>query len=213
MRPYLQLIRPANVVTALADVLAGYAVAGREDWRALPWLLAATACLYAGGVTLNDFFDRELDARERPERPIPSGRVPAGRAAAMGFTLMGLGILLASQATAAAAVVAAAIAALVVLYDSLAKRNPVLGPLNMGACRGANLLLGVAAVPAALGLDWSLGLIAVVYIAAVTWLSRAESRAARSGSPASRSSCWEPSWSLWPACRSPLDRRPGWLWP
>ena len=32
---WLQLIRPANVVTALADVLAGYAVAGLADRRAL----------------------------------------------------------------------------------------------------------------------------------------------------------------------------------
>ena len=77
LRGYLELLRPPNVMTAVADVLAGYAVAGLSNWAALPWLLGATACLYAGGVVLNDFFDRHLDARERPERPLPSGRVPA----------------------------------------------------------------------------------------------------------------------------------------
>src|SRR4051794_10139688 len=76
-RAYLALLRPANVVTALADVLAGAAVAG-EPWSAsLPWLLASTACLYAGGVVLNDVADRTIDAAERPERPIPSGAVRA----------------------------------------------------------------------------------------------------------------------------------------
>ena len=71
IRPYLELMRPANVATALADVLAGYAVAGLGNPRALPWLLLSTACLYAGGVVLNDFFDRDVDRLERPERPIP----------------------------------------------------------------------------------------------------------------------------------------------
>jgi hypothetical protein len=54
--------------------------------QALPWLVGATMCLYAGGVVLNDFFDRRLDAIERPERPIPSRRVSAASAAALGTT-------------------------------------------------------------------------------------------------------------------------------
>ena len=99
LRGYLELLRPANVVTAVADVLAGYAVAGRANSRALPWLLTATVCLYAGGVVLNDFFDRELDAVERPERPIPSGRVPARHAAALGTALLAGGVVTAAQGT------------------------------------------------------------------------------------------------------------------
>lgn len=174
MRGYLELLRPANVVTAVADVLAGYAVAGRANYPALPWLLAATVCLYAGGVVLNDFFDRALDAVERPERPIPSGRVAASSAALLGGALLVAGVAAAAQGTAAAAIVAATIAALVVLYDARMKRYAIAGPLNMGLCRGFNLLLGVAAVPAALAGRWPVALIAVVYITAVTVVSRGE---------------------------------------
>ena len=174
VRGYLELLRPANVVTALADVLAGYAVAGRAQHRALPWLLAATVCLYAGGVVLNDFFDRELDAIERPERPIPSGRVRAAAAATLGAVLLAIGVGAAAAATPAAGMVAVAIAALVVLYDARTKRSAIAGPINMGLCRGFNLLLGVAAVPAALGGGWPVALIAVVYITAVTIVSRGE---------------------------------------
>jgi len=54
-------------MTAVADGLAGFAAAGLGNPGALPWLLASTACLYAGGVALNDFFDRELDLIERKE--------------------------------------------------------------------------------------------------------------------------------------------------
>jgi 4-hydroxybenzoate polyprenyltransferase len=167
-------LRPANVVTAIADVLAGYAVAGRSSPRALAWLVGATMCLYAGGVVLNDYFDRDLDAVERPERPIPSGRVPATRAAMLGIALLVAGVLAASQATRDALFVAAAIAALVLLYDARTKRHPIVGPVNMGLCRGLNLLLGVSAVPAAVWVGWPIALFSLVYIAAVTTVSRGE---------------------------------------
>jgi 4-hydroxybenzoate polyprenyltransferase len=181
LRGYLELLRPPNVLTAVADVLAGYAVAGLGNRRALPWLLAATACLYAGGVVLNDFFDRRLDAVERPERPIPSGRVPAARAAGLGGALLVSGVVAAAQATQPAAVVALSIAVLIVLYDAWSKHQAVFGPVNMGLCRGLNLVLGIAAVPATLSGHWPLALLSFVYIAAVTAVSRGEVHGGKRG--------------------------------
>jgi 4-hydroxybenzoate polyprenyltransferase len=171
---YLELIRPANVMTALADILAGYALAGLGNPSALPWLLASTACLYSGGVVLNDVFDRETDRVERPERPIPSGRVRAGSAAWFGTGLLAAGIVAGSLANRSAGLIAAVTAGVIVLYDAWGKHHPLFGPLNMGMCRGLNLLLGVAAVPAALASAWPLALLPVLYIAAVTAVSRGE---------------------------------------
>ncbi len=170
----LQLIRPGNVATALADVLAGFAVAGLTEVRTLPWLLLATACLYAGGITLNDVFDRHLDARERPERPIPSGRVSVRTASWLGGSLLGMGIASAWVASREGSLVAVGIAASVLLYDAWGKHRMFVGPVNMGLCRGLNLLLGMAAVPGAVLAYWTLGLIPLTYIAAVTALSRGE---------------------------------------
>ncbi len=93
-------------------------------------------CLYAGGVVLNDFFDRRLDAIERPERPIPSGRVAAASAAALGTTLLVAGVAAASQATRDALFVAVAIAAFVVLYDARTKRHPVAGRSTWASAAG-----------------------------------------------------------------------------
>jgi hypothetical protein len=174
LRGYLELLRPANVVTAAADVLAGYAVAGLGNPAALPWLLVATTCLYGGGVVLNDYFDRAIDRIERPERPIPSGRVPAASAARLGAVLLIAGVAAASQATRAAAGIAAATAGCVLLYDAWGKQRKLFGPVNMGLCRALNLLLGVAAVPAVLSDAWPLALVPLVYIGAVTALSRGE---------------------------------------
>ena len=169
---YLTLTRRANVVTALADVLAGAAAAGTV--AGLPGLLLSTAALYAGGVVLNDVFDAALDTRERPERPIPAGRVTRAGAAAVGGGLLAVGVLAAGLVSAASLAVAAGIALTVLLYDAWAKHHPLAGPMAMGACRGLNLLLGVSAAPALLGQLWPLALIPIAYIAAITAVSRGE---------------------------------------
>jgi len=184
LRGYLELLRPPNVMTAVADVLAGCAIAGLAHSAALPWLIGATACLYAGGVVLNDFFDRHLDASERPERPLPSGRVPPARAAALGAGLLIAGVGLALVANPSAGAVAAATAAMILLYDTWAKHQGPLGPIVMGACRGLNLLLGMASAPAVLAGSWPLTLIPFTYIAAVTVVSRGEVHGGKRGAAA-----------------------------
>ena len=174
LRPYLELLRPANVATALADVLAGFALAGLANRPSLPWLLLSTVCLYGGGIVLNDVFDRDIDRVERPERPIPSGRVSTARAAIFGGTLLAAAIVAAALVSPAALMMSLAIAGCVLLYDAWGKRHGAIAPLNMAMCRALNLLLGAAAVPAALSRVWPIAGIPLLYIYAVTAVSRGE---------------------------------------
>ena len=94
LRAYLELVRPPNLFTAAADVLAGYLTIvpaiGGIDGQELFWLLLATVCLYGGGVVLNDYFDEPLDRVERPARPLPSGRASrlGARRLAVGLFVM-----------------------------------------------------------------------------------------------------------------------------
>jgi len=184
---YLQLMRPANIVTSWADVLAGFAASGSimflntETGQAvlatlvpLACLLVATTGLYGGGVVFNDVFDAELDSQERPERPIPSGRASRQGAILLGSLLLLVGIVAAFQVSWLSAILAPSIAVAALLYDAFGKHHPVLGPLNMGVCRGGNLLLGISVVPAMVEEYWFLALIPIVYIAAVTAISRGE---------------------------------------
>ncbi|WP_366828528.1 UbiA-like protein EboC [Nostoc sp. NMS2] len=187
-RGYLELMRPANIVTAWADILVGFAASGSGSIFAklingeatfailipLAWLLLATTGLYGGGIVFNDVFDAELDAKERPNRAIPSGRVSRQNAALLGSILFAIGIIAAFQVSWLSAAIAILIALSSLLYDSLAKHHPFFGPLNMGLCRGSNLLLGVSAVPAMIGERWYLALIPVLYIAAITAISQGE---------------------------------------
>lgn len=185
---YLQLMRPANILTAWADILVGYAAAGGvfaiADFAAgnssfatiapLGWLLLSTSGLYGGGIVFNDVFDADLDRVERPERPIPTGRASVWGATLLGTVLLSIGILAASQVSILSGLLATAIALAALIYDSLGKHQGWLGPLNMGLCRGGNLLLGVSAVSSMVLDRWFLAIIPIVYIAAVTAVSQGE---------------------------------------
>ncbi|NEQ65983.1 MAG: UbiA-like protein EboC [Symploca sp. SIO2D2] len=188
---YLQLMRPANIITAWADILAGYAASGfvlvliqvqtePVSFVPLAWLLLSTTGLYGGGIVFNDVFDAEIDAQERPERPIPSGRASLQGAAWLGSLLLIMGVAAAAQVTMLSFTLATFIALTALLYDRLAKHHPWLGPLNMGICRGGNLLLGVSALPMMVEQRWFLALIPIAYIAAITAISQGEVQGGKS---------------------------------
>ena len=184
-------MRPANIVTAISDILAGVAIAGYfaktalddTNWLGVVWLAASTIGLYGGGVVLNDVFDAELDKKERPERPIPSGTIRKSTAAFFGTILLVLGIaaacLVHERLLSVSTVLAITIAIAAVIYDKWGKHLLWIGPVNMGLCRGLNLLLGMSILPAAVGTLWYLAVVPIVYIAAITSISRGEVYGAR----------------------------------
>lgn len=174
-------MRPANIVTAISDVLAGVAIAllfvsngSILDGQALIALIVATVGLYGGGVVFNDVFDAGLDARERPERPIPSGRVSIQAATTLGIVLFLIGVAAASIVGMLPSLIAFAIAGMCLVYDKWGKHHVVAGPLTMGLCRGLNLLLGISYSGMALEKVWFLAGVPVIFIAAVTTISRGE---------------------------------------
>lgn len=183
---FLELMRPANIVTAFADIFAGFTAAGGiividntlpvfdPDQISLGFLLLSTFGLYAGGVVFNDLFDAELDAEERPERPIPSGRVSRAGAFTLGSLLLLAGVIFAFQVHNVSGILAIIIAVCALVYDKWAKHSSLWGPLFMGFCRGGNLLLGVSILPAVLPQVWFLALIPVAYIGAITLVSQGE---------------------------------------
>jgi 4-hydroxybenzoate polyprenyltransferase len=124
-------------------VLAGVILAdGTLEPGTLAALLIALSLFYVGGMYLNDAFDREIDARERPERPIPAGLVSAGEVFGIGYGMLVVAVLIlltytfwgrmdASLTPVASGVV---LAGTITYYDVRHKRDP-LSPLVMGLCR------------------------------------------------------------------------------
>jgi 4-hydroxybenzoate polyprenyltransferase len=143
LRVALKLGRVSNLPTVWTNTLAGVVLAGggADDAR-VPWLMLALSLCYVAGMFLNDAFDRNFDARHRPERPIPSGEVSAAAVFGSGFAMLAIGIALLAwvgygfpDGTDWHAVFAGAVlAATIVLYDWRHKENP-LSPVVMGLCR------------------------------------------------------------------------------
>ena len=148
---HLALGRVSNLPTVWTNGLAGAALAGLAlDPGGWASLLLALTLFYVGGMYLNDAFDAEVDARERPSRPIPSGGIGRRPVFVIGGAMLGLGVLLAFILGPAAGLAGLALAAAVLLYDWLHKRT-ALATLLMGACRFLAYLLAALAAGGATG--------------------------------------------------------------
>jgi len=193
---WLKLLRLPNVFTATADVMMGYLVTHRSllPFEHFSLLVVASCCLYLSGMVLNDVFDAEIDARDRPDRPIPAGHVALPAARALGWSFMVTGVLagwVTSIITdlARPGFVACLLACAVLLYDGVWKHTWA-APLAMALCRMLNVLLGMslarvqqpmadgfAAVPRSwLGHEWLVAAGIGIYIAGVTIFARHEAQ-------------------------------------
>ncbi|QEG35658.1 UbiA family prenyltransferase [Bythopirellula goksoeyrii] len=156
-RAWWQLLRAANVFTAMSNVIAGFLLVQR-DWQPLgPLLLLilSSVCLYEAGMVLNDVFDAELDAVERPERPIPSGRISKENAYWVGLVLLGGGNIAALFASVTIGqylpiMFAIALSWKIWSYNAWEKSTSW-GPLAMSTCRGLNVLLGASIATSLVG--------------------------------------------------------------
>lgn len=183
MATALRLGRVSNLPTVWTNALAGTALAGGQIWTQTTLLIiVGLSLLYTSGMYLNDAFDHEIDARERPERPIPAGLIALNTVFAAGIALMlgGLGFVLwaaavSTDATAKPMLAALALAAAIVFYDWHHKGN-VLSPFFMGLCRVlAYLTAGYAAVAVPSGGLFAAALVSLCYLIGLTYAAKQES--------------------------------------
>jgi hypothetical protein len=179
----LRLGRVSNVPTVWTNVAAGVALAGAAfPLGIFAALVVALSLFYIGGMYLNDAFDREIDARERPERPIPSGIVTAQTVFAIGFGLMAAGWLLLlaigyvpDDGTGWRAPLAGALlGGAIVLYDMWHKANPM-SPLIMGLCRVLVYVTAALAVAPFVSTGVALAaVVALAYLIGLTYAAKQE---------------------------------------
>jgi hypothetical protein len=179
----LRLGRVSNLPTVWTNVLAGLVLAGGQAThiRTLP-LLVAMSLFYVGGMYLNDAFDADIDARERPERPVPSGAVSRGTVFAAGFAMLAagellllwIGLLLPDGTGLWPATGGAALAAAIVFYNWNHKDNP-LSPLVMGVCRMLVYVIAAMCVASRPGAAVVIGAVLVlVYLIGLTYAAKQE---------------------------------------
>lgn len=171
----LRLGRISNLPTVWSNVIAGSVLAsGTFDIPSVVLAALAGSALYEGGMFLNDAFDAEIDAVERPERPIPAGEVTRQTVWKWGFALLTVGAVLAFCASTASGVAALATCAAIVLYNARHKQNTA-SPVVMGLCRAGVYAIGGFAVNTSPGpMMWVGAALLMAYVVALTYVARFE---------------------------------------
>lgn len=168
----VRLARVSNLPTVWSNVLAASVLAGGLASPSLALVLIAMSALYAGGMILNDAFDREIDARERPERPLPAGDLTPATAWTVGLGLLVLGVGLLATFGVRSASAALALAAAILIYDAWHK-GYAFAPVVMGACRALVYIATVLAAGAALSGPALAAAIALLgYVAGLSLVAR-----------------------------------------
>jgi chlorophyll synthase len=94
----LQLMKPITWIPLIWGVICGAASSGEYTWTLESVLKVLTCMLLSGPLmtgytqTLNDFYDREIDAINEPYRPIPSGAISIPQVTAQILILLGGGL-------------------------------------------------------------------------------------------------------------------------
>jgi 4-hydroxybenzoate polyprenyltransferase len=175
LRTALKLGRVSNLPTVWTNTLAGAVLAGAGGFGPeFALMLLAFSLFYTGGMFLNDAFDAQFDAAQRPERPIPSGEVSGRKVFGYGYGMMAGGVALLAWIGAAPALAGLALAAAITYYDWNHKNN-LFGPVVMGLCRvlvyvGAGLCTTLA-LPSALWIGAGLML---CYLIGLTYVAKQE---------------------------------------
>jgi len=98
----LQLTKPVTWVPLIWGVTCGAAASGQFHWSDPQDSLKAAVCMLMSGPlltgftqTINDWYDREIDAINEPYRPIPSKRISEGEVKAQIAVLLAGGLAVA----------------------------------------------------------------------------------------------------------------------
>jgi heme o synthase len=182
---YVSLTKPRLVLMVLVTVAVGFllgsrASASRETFLSLAATLVGTGLVAGGAGALNQWLERERDARMRRtwNRALPSGRLAPPEAAAYGglLALLGTSVLLIGANLLAAEIALVTFLLYVFVYTPLKTRTT----LNtvVGAIPGAlPPVIGWAAATSRLGVEaWALFLIVFLWqfphFLAIAWIYR-----------------------------------------
>ncbi len=97
----LQLMKPITWIPLIWGVVCGAASSGNFTWSWRNVLLAGACMLLSGPLmagytqTLNEYYDRDIDAINEPYRPIPSGAISLDQVVVQIVVLLGAGLALA----------------------------------------------------------------------------------------------------------------------
>src|SRR4030042_4272612 len=138
VKGFVRLMRPGNCAMMGFAVIGG-AVLGTPQFSSVDWLnvlygFATGFMLTAASMTINDYYDRAIDAINEPTRPIPSGAVSVKGALAFVVFLSAVGFAFAFLVSLPCLVVAVISWVIVTTYVTVGKRSGLAGNFLVSAC-------------------------------------------------------------------------------
>jgi 4-hydroxybenzoate polyprenyltransferase len=147
---YIILVRLPNVFSAASNILPGYftiVTAVSSSFLSinilyLAALMTSSSLLYLAGIVFNDYFDFEIDKKERPTRPLPSGKITKGKALTIAISSIIAANVLTLLIHWTSFIVAVILTTIIIAYDYRLKHDTITGPITMGLARFFNIILG-----------------------------------------------------------------------
>ncbi|HYB59746.1 MAG TPA: UbiA family prenyltransferase [Candidatus Acidoferrales bacterium] len=153
IQAYLTLIRPPYIF-ALGLLCVLFIITFQKsliDLQLTSLAFTAVAFVIAGGVAINDYYDRDSDALAHPKRPIPSHKILPAHAALLAVLTFLAGLTVSLIINAVAFGIVALNIALFILYARVIKRlSGLLSNFVMGYLGATIALFSGAAVFAAI---------------------------------------------------------------
>jgi geranylgeranylglycerol-phosphate geranylgeranyltransferase len=148
VRGYFELLRPVNsVAAAVLTLIGGFVAAGvAANPGHLGAAVLATGLATGGGNAINDYFDREIDRINNPDRPIPRGDVHPKGALIWSIGLFAVAMVLAITLPTVAILIAILNFLGLISYTTLFKGRPGAGNALVAYLGGSTFLFGAAAV-------------------------------------------------------------------
>ncbi len=142
-RALLILVRPLNVLIAVASIAVGALTAGTlEPVGHLALALLSGALVMAGGNVLNDYYDLEVDRRNKAYRPLPAGDVSRPLALKFSIILFLLGNFVTIFLSLSAFCLVLFVTLGLILYNARLKRTVLLGNVAVSLFGGLAFLYG-----------------------------------------------------------------------
>jgi len=147
---FIRLMRPINCAMMGFAVFVGAVLAYPQffnfDWLGVLYGFLTGFMLTAASMTVNDYYDRAIDAINEPSRPIPSGIVSVREALVLVFVLSVVGFAFAYLTSILCLEVAVISWVVVVTYVTFGKRSGLPGNLLVSTCVAIPFIYGSIAV-------------------------------------------------------------------
>ncbi len=142
MKVFLEILRPMNCLMAGIAAIIGLLIAGMWKTETAALIFVAVFLITGAGNSVNDFFDKDIDAVNRPKRPIPSGRISSSAALRWSLALFVSGCALAGLLDRFCLSLAVINSVLLFFYGRNLKAMPLAGNICVAYLTGSAFIFG-----------------------------------------------------------------------